>query len=1050
MVLDFYKLAEPPFGVTPDPDFLYLGKTHREALASLLHGLTERRGFTALIAGAGMGKTALLRLIVQKLEGSTRVAFLPHVHHTPRELLANLLASLGAEPADDSFLVMHTTLNETLVREYNAQKRFVVVIDEAQDLGEPSLELLRVLSNVETPREKLMHFVLSGHPQLAEKLASPKLIQLRQRVSIIARLEPFGAEETRLYIDHRLRVAGYDFRRPMFTPSALDLIARYSRGVPRNINNVCFNALSLGFVKRQETIDVDVIHEALEDLDLQKVIGGAAEVPFVPKSRHAGPQVVEVSADPNSSEIRSDFLNSENMAPRAARTGKPQHEHVEAAASSPSAASQINHSADLRRSSRIALPVSLLVLGTDRAGESFEETTSAVSFNLHGCRYSSRREPPVGDWVTLQIGGGNGGNLTRARAQVRSVYSSKSSSEPCEVGIELETPSNIWGVTTPPEDWRYPQEPELSVTENVARSLAQILPVLEERLQKSADHLAQTAVESRFDESLRRALTQIEDFWKASASQSEEITAARLAEMRHRWEEELAVHRTEVQETSRRLEQLGARAGQGLLELQKFVARIKNEIEPQFDACLNQSLLRAASEFETIANRVSERHRADLDQASQHAVRETRSRAEESLENIRSLVAATPASIPQERVESLLDSSRASIVRHLEECLAEVYRRLDHQQEQARQRAEEFSGQLEKLTAGLSDALAHNEQSVTEVRLLLASRDAGISQEHLDSSVRSERELIFNHLENKLNEVSTLSDQHQELARQRAAETTQRIEGLAARADDISTRHAQSIADLAALIAGVSNGPSEEQVNGLLANTREQLFSHVDSRLGELAGVAEQEQKSTRQQLQELSLRFEQLAAETHARLHETRDLVERTPARSPSESLEALDQSAKRVLHEIENSAVRLSDRQLVRMTEQKQTLARQLALELEARASETRASIEKSANSALEEFRRHLELQNELIIGDATQRIASTLASLDAEYRAARDARHQTLKAEVAQAAEQSMSEFRSGMKAFLYSCLVAAVSAVDQHAQTTLNGLSNDTNDMNRKLD
>src|ERR1700751_5456435 len=161
MVLDFYKLVEPPFGVTPDPEFLYLGKTHREALASLLHGLTEGRGFTALIARAGRGKPALLRLIVQKLQCSTRVAFLPHAHCTPRELLANLLASLGAEPADESFLAMHIAVKETLGREYNAQKRFVVVIDEAQDLGEPSLELLRALSNVETPREKLMHFVLS-------------------------------------------------------------------------------------------------------------------------------------------------------------------------------------------------------------------------------------------------------------------------------------------------------------------------------------------------------------------------------------------------------------------------------------------------------------------------------------------------------------------------------------------------------------------------------------------------------------------------------------------------------------------------------------------------------------------------------------------------------------------------------------------------------------------------------------------------------------------------------------------------------------------------
>ena len=240
MFLNFYQLAEPPFGVTPDPRFLYLGSTHREALASVLHGLNTGRGFTALIAGAGMGKTALLRLIVQKLQGSTRTAFFSQSRCSPRELLMSVLASLGIEGGGESFSAMHAKLNDTLLREYNTQKRFVVVIDEAQDLAESTLELLRVFSNV-------------------EKLASPQLIQLRQRVSIIARLERLDAEETRLFIDHRLRVAGYDFARPLFTPSALNLITSSTRGVPRNINNVCFNALSLGFVHRQRTIDVDIV-----------------------------------------------------------------------------------------------------------------------------------------------------------------------------------------------------------------------------------------------------------------------------------------------------------------------------------------------------------------------------------------------------------------------------------------------------------------------------------------------------------------------------------------------------------------------------------------------------------------------------------------------------------------------------------------------------------------------------------------------------------------------------------------------------------------------
>ncbi len=349
---------------------------------------------------------------------------------------------------------MHAKLNDTLVREYNTQKRFVVVIDEAQDLAEPTLELLRVLSNVETPREKLLHFVLSGHPQLAEKLASPQLIQLRQRVSIIARLEPFDAEETRLYIDHRLRVAGYDFARPLFTPSALDLITCNTRGVPRNINNVCFNALSLGFVHRQQTIDVDIIQEVLQDLDLQQLVEAGGEVPFAPRSRLSDHDVLEVPMDPKSSGADSRSPNLDQGASRTvSEAAETQHLNVETAAV-PAAASRSPRDADLRRSSRVDHPVSLIVLGTDRVGESFQEKTAAVSLNLHGCRYSSRHDCPLGGLVTLQVAGEDGANSASVRARVRSVFSSKSPLELCQVGVELETPANVWGVAAPPEDWR--------------------------------------------------------------------------------------------------------------------------------------------------------------------------------------------------------------------------------------------------------------------------------------------------------------------------------------------------------------------------------------------------------------------------------------------------------------------------------------------------------------------------------------------------------------------------------------------------------------------
>ncbi len=271
MVLNFYKLAEQPFGVTPDPRYLYFSATHREALASALYGVTAGRGFTALIAKPGMGKTTLLFDFLSKVRNHAKTVFLFQPQGDPRDLLRSLLADLSIEDDGADFVRMHRKLNECLLSESRRGKRLVVVLDEAQNLSEPVLEAVRMLSNFETPREKLMHLVLAGQPQLADTLASPRLVQLRQRISIVARLRPFNARETEQYIEHRLRVAGYDFSTPMFSERAMAMIAKYTRGIPRNINNVCFNAMSLGFVARQRTIDETAIQEVIGDLDLSEL-----------------------------------------------------------------------------------------------------------------------------------------------------------------------------------------------------------------------------------------------------------------------------------------------------------------------------------------------------------------------------------------------------------------------------------------------------------------------------------------------------------------------------------------------------------------------------------------------------------------------------------------------------------------------------------------------------------------------------------------------------------------------------------------------------------
>ncbi len=290
MVLNFYRLAEQPFGVTPDPRYLYLSPTHREALASALYGITVGRGFTALIAKPGMGKTTLLFHLLQKLQGSARTVFLFQTQSSPRDLLHSVLKDLGIEDDGGDIVQMQSKMNEALLHQSSLGKRFVVVIDEAQNLDESVLEVVRMLSNFETPREKLMQIVLAGQPELAKKLASPRLEQLRQRVSIVARLMPFDSAETRLYIEHRLQVAGYESPKPLFTDRAFAMIAKHAGGIPRNINNICFNAMSIGCVRKQETIDRDVIKEVLADLDLAPLFEDApGPAPVQPRAALESP-----------------------------------------------------------------------------------------------------------------------------------------------------------------------------------------------------------------------------------------------------------------------------------------------------------------------------------------------------------------------------------------------------------------------------------------------------------------------------------------------------------------------------------------------------------------------------------------------------------------------------------------------------------------------------------------------------------------------------------------------------------------------------------------
>lgn len=270
----FYGLREKPFALSPDPRFLFLAASHREALAHLLYGIEQGEGFIAITGEVGTGKTTLCRTLLGRLGAETEVAFLFNPKLSALELLQSIHVELGLPGTATSWRVLVEELNRFLVAKKQEGKRVLLIIDEAQNLEAETLEQIRLLSNLETETSKLIQIVLLGQPELDEKLDAPELRQLRQRITVRWRLGPLDAAETAAYVQHRLRIAA-GAERKLFSDGALRELQRRSGGIPRLVNVLCDRAMLAGYGAGAREIAPELLQQAARELRLAP--GGAPE-----------------------------------------------------------------------------------------------------------------------------------------------------------------------------------------------------------------------------------------------------------------------------------------------------------------------------------------------------------------------------------------------------------------------------------------------------------------------------------------------------------------------------------------------------------------------------------------------------------------------------------------------------------------------------------------------------------------------------------------------------------------------------------------------------
>jgi type II secretory pathway predicted ATPase ExeA len=264
-VLEHFGLNEQPFGLSPDPDFVYWSKQHSLAMAYLKSTILLADGFVVITGDIGSGKTTLLQSFLDELEDDTQYALVSQTQLKPNQFLQAMLAEFGFKPFDKHKVELLDMLNMFLIEQYSNGRKVILVIDEAQNLSKKVLEEIRLLSGIETHKEKVLRIILAGQPELRKTMDSPSLEQLVQRIRFRCHIGPLNDRETREYVEHRLKVAGVG-KNSLIVDDAFAPIYCYARGIPRLINTLCDTALLCAFADDKRTVDAEDVMSAVREL----------------------------------------------------------------------------------------------------------------------------------------------------------------------------------------------------------------------------------------------------------------------------------------------------------------------------------------------------------------------------------------------------------------------------------------------------------------------------------------------------------------------------------------------------------------------------------------------------------------------------------------------------------------------------------------------------------------------------------------------------------------------------------------------------------------